>query len=399
MVKIFITIDVETSIGGAFAKPDKLRPVGADKRIYGQIGNREFGIPLIIDILNKHNLKATFFVEPFCSFYFGEKIIKEICHYILNRGHDVQLHLHPNYQIFKCPDWQERAKRKELFPDIIAKYTLDEQINLIKQGKKILEKYGVKPIAFRAGCFGANLNTLMALKENDFLIDSSYNLSFLGKTCFLHPLHLTSHLSRFTSHLSPLTSHVLRLTPHLSRLTYLNDLTLINGIYELPITNYYDFKIGNFKRLRTLDICAVSFYEMKKILRYALKKGPKHITFILHSFSLIKKRDVQYKTARPNFIVINRFKKLCEFLSRNKNLFKVITLSQFAQSLPDYALRTTHYALQTKHYGLSTKHYELSTKHYALQTKHYGLRTKDYIPFTGNIPSLLRYITQALQYL
>ena len=385
MVKIFITIDVETSIGGAFAKPDKLRPVGADKRIYGQIGKREFGIPLIIDILNKHNLKATFFVEPFCSFYFGEKIIKEICHYILNRGHDVQLHLHPNYQIFKCPDWQERAKRKELFPDIIARYTLDEQINLIKQGKKILEKYGIKPIAFRAGCFGANLNTLMALKENDFLIDSSYNLSFLGKTCFIHPLHLTSHLS-------PLTSYV-------SRLTYLNDLTLINGIYELPITNYYDFKIGNFKRLRTLDVCAVSFYEMKKILRYALKKGPKHITFILHSFSLIKKRDVQYKTARPNFIVINRFKKLCEFLSKNKNLFKVIALSQFAQSLSDYGLSTTHYELRTKHYGLSTKDYGLRTKHYELSTKDYGPRTKHYIPFIGNIASLLRYITQAIQYL
>jgi len=378
MIKVFITIDVETSIGGAFAKPDKLRPVGADKRIYGQIGKREFGIPLIIDILNKHNLKATFFVEPFCSFYFGEKIIKEICHYILNRGHDVQLHLHPNYQIFKCPDWQERAKRKELFPDIIAKYTLDEQINLIKQGKKILGKYGIKPIAFRAGCFGANLNTLMALKENDFLIDSSYNLSFLAKTCFLHPLHLTSHLSRFTSHPSLLTSHISPLTSYVSRLTYLNDLTLINGIYELPITNYYDFKIGNFKRLRTLDICAVSFYEMKKILRYALKKGPKHITFILHSFSLIKKRDIQYKTARPNFIVINRFKKLCEFLSKNKNLFKVIALSQFAQSLPDYGLHT-------KDYGLSTKDY--------------GPRTKHYIPFIGNIASLLRYITQAIQYL
>ena len=371
MIKVFITIDVETSIGGAFAKPDKLRPVGADKRIYGQIGNKEYGIPLIIEILNKHNLKATFFVEPFCSFYFGEKIVEEICNYILNHGHDVQLHLHPNYQIFKCPDWQERAKKKELFPDIIAKYNLDEQINLIRQAKKILEKCGVTPIAFRAGCFGANLDTLTALKENDFLIDSSYNLSFLGKTCFLHPLHLTSHLSHLTSHLSPLTSHISRLTPHLSRLTYLNDLALINGIYEIPITNYYDFKIGNFKRLRNLDICASSFYEMKKILRYGLKKGPKHITFILHSFSFIKKRDVQYKTAKPNFIVINRFKKLCEFLSRNKNLFKVITLSQFAQSLPDYAL----------------------------QTKHYGLRTKDYIPFTGNIPSLLRYITQALQYL
>ena len=347
MIKVFITIDVETSIGGAFAKPDKLRPVGANKRIYGQIGNKEYGIPLIIEILNSYNLKATFFVEPFCIFYFGEKMIKEVCHYILNHGHDVQMHLHPNYQIFKYKDWQERAKRKELFPDIIAKYNLDEQINLIRQAKKILEKCGVTPIAFRAGCFGANLNTLTALKENDFLIDSSYNLSFLGKTCFIYPLPITNHQSLITS---------------------LNDLTPINGIYELPITNYYDFKIGNFKRLRNLDICASSFYEMKKILKYGLKKGPKHITFILHSFSFIKKRDVQYKTAKPNFIIINRFKKLCEFLSRNKNLFKVITLSQFAQSLPQ-------------------------------PNKRYKLQKLDTIPFTGNIPSLLRYITQALQYL
>jgi len=165
----------------------------------------------------------------------------------------------------------------------------------------------------------------------------------------------------------------LPITNHQSLVTILNDLTLINGIYELPITNYYELKIGNFKKLRHLDICAVSFYEMKKILNQALKKGPKHITFIMHSFSFIKKRDVQYKTAQPNFIVINRFKKLCEFLSKNKNLFKVITLSQFAQSLPDYALRTKHYKLSTTHYGLRTKHYALWTKDQGLWIKDQGL--------------------------
>jgi hypothetical protein len=55
MINIFLTIDVETSIGGAFARPDKLRPVGAEKRIYGQIGNKEHGIPLIMDILEQFN--------------------------------------------------------------------------------------------------------------------------------------------------------------------------------------------------------------------------------------------------------------------------------------------------------------------------------------------------------
>ncbi len=37
MLYVLITVDVETSIGGAFAHPERLRPVGAEKRIYGRI--------------------------------------------------------------------------------------------------------------------------------------------------------------------------------------------------------------------------------------------------------------------------------------------------------------------------------------------------------------------------
>ena len=359
LIRVFITIDVETSIGGAFARPDELKPVGAEKRIYGRIGSKEYGIPLVMDILEQYNLKGTFFVEPFCSFYFGEEMVRSVCQYILNRGHDVQLHLHPNYQIFQYPDWQERAKRKKLFPDIIAKYPLKEQINLIKKGKKILEGCGVNPIAFRAGNFGANLATLEALKQNGFLFDSSYDALNLGKICFLYQLPITNHQSP---------------------VPILNDLTLINGICEFPITNYYEFKIGNFKKLRHLDICAVSFLEMKQVLKQAFKKGPKHVTFILHSFSFIKKKDVQYKTAKPNFIIIKRFKKLCEFLNKNTNLFKVTTFSEFAQSLSP------------------NKPYEFN-KHYRLSTRDYELEINNHIPFVSVFPTLLRYVSQAIQYL
>ena len=45
-------------------------------------------------------------------------------------------------------------------------------------------KYGASiPIAFRAGNFAADNNTLLALKENGFLIDSSYNNCYLGNPC------------------------------------------------------------------------------------------------------------------------------------------------------------------------------------------------------------------------
>ena len=53
MLKVLITIDVETSIGGAFDSPNSLRPVGAERHIFGKIGSTEYGIPRIMDILPK----------------------------------------------------------------------------------------------------------------------------------------------------------------------------------------------------------------------------------------------------------------------------------------------------------------------------------------------------------
>lgn len=294
MLYVLITVDVETSIGGAFAHPERLRPVGAEKRIYGRINGKEYGIPLIMEILEHHHLQGVFFVEPLCSYYFGEKMVREVCQYISSRGHEVQLHLHPNYQIFQYPDWPKRAKAGKLFPDILAKYSFEEQKKLIQKGKEILESCKTNPFAFRAGCFGANNQTLRALRENGFLFDSSFDLSMLNQTCFI-------------------------------KIDSINDLTKVNGIFETPVTNYFDFKLGKIKRLRHLDLCAISFHEARSVLQKALKYGMKIVTFILHSFSFLKKRDVQYQTAKPNKIVIKRFEKLCRYLSNNKNSFRVVT--------------------------------------------------------------------------
>jgi len=115
-VNVFITVDTEHSIGGAFMRKDA-RPVGNDRRVWGRIGTKVYGIPLIMDIADSFGLKLTFFVEVLNKYFFGENESREVCEYILKRGHDVQLHLHPNYLNFTLKDPRQRQ-----FTDLIGRY-------------------------------------------------------------------------------------------------------------------------------------------------------------------------------------------------------------------------------------------------------------------------------------
>lgn len=286
-INVFITVDTETSIGGAFGDRN-LKPVGNEKRIWGKIENRSFGIPLMMDIAETYDIRLTFFVEVLNKYYFGEEETKKVCEYILNRGHDVQLHLHPNYLNFTLNNPLEKT-----YSDLIGTYSLEKQIELIKEGIEILIQTGVpRPIAFRAGCFGANEETLRALKAVGFLIDSSYNRTYIGDTCLLKD-------------------------------NGINDLVHLQGIWEFPITNFIETSRIRPKRFKPMDINGANFQEMKFTLNQVRTKGPYHITIILHSFSFIQPYDVQYKVMKPRWQVIRQFEKLCYFLKEESEAFEV----------------------------------------------------------------------------
>ena len=246
----------------------------------------------MMDIAESYDIRLTFFVEVLNKYYFGENETKKVCEYILNRGHDVQLHLHPNYLNFTLNNPLEKT-----YSDLIGTYPLEKQIELIKEAIEILIRNGVsRPIAFRAGCFGANEETLQALKAVGLLIDSSYNKAYVGDTCLLDNKGL-------------------------------NDLTYLNEIWEFPITNFVESTKLRPNRFKPLDINGVNFQEMKYVLNQAKEGGLHNITIILHSFSFLKPYDVQYSKVRPRGNVIQRFKKLCQFLEENTRLFEVRTFS------------------------------------------------------------------------
>ncbi len=333
--KVFITIDTECSMGniGTLQAPI-FNPVGPEKRIYGKINEKEYGIPFICNELKTNNLKGIFFVEVMSNYYFGEDNLKNTCDYIKNGGHDVQLHIHPCFKMLKdIPKNSKDIIPKNVLSDSLASYSLKEQIELIKEGKELLYKWlGEFPIAFRAGGFRANLDTINALKTLDFLIDSNYNYFYLNKYCFI----ITK--DKF------------------------NCAKKINSIIEFPVTNLIEFKLLNSIKYKPLDINAVCFEEIKRVLEDACQRGLKEIVLIMHSFSFIKKTDVLYSKMKPDIITIKRFKRLCSYLNANSDRFETLTFE-------DYVKRGYHKDIDS---------------------------SNDFFPYVGNIIPVFRKVIQGI---
>lgn len=288
-INAFLTIDTEHSVGGAFRDPS-LKPVGNEKRIYGRIDGKEYGIPLMMDIADRYGISLTFFVEVLNKYWFGEQETREVCRYITERGHDVQLHLHPVFLNFN------NANPPQLhYRDDLSHYDLETQTELLREGKELLTRYcGRAPVAFRAGNFGADTNTLRALSKNGLWIDSSYNKAF----------HKSGRISALP----------------------INDLAEIEGVWEFPVTNFLETCLRG-KKYKPLDLNAVSSREIQAVLEHCLNgPGPSNVTILLHSFSFLIPGDLQYRRCRINNVVIRRFEEICRYLSRQSGI-AVLTYS------------------------------------------------------------------------
>lgn len=294
-INVFITVDTETSIGGAF-RSKNLHPVGNRKRIFCKLGKKWYGIPLIMEIADRYGLPVTFFLEALHARYFGLSALQVAADFILSRNHDVQLHIHPNYLNFE--QGSLKAGKKQ-FGDLIGNYTFSEQVEIIEEGMDLLAAAGIaEPVAFRAGCFGASQETAAALKKCGLLIDSSYNACYLDQSCLFPDLQI-------------------------------NDAAAVDGIYEFPITVFFAGKGNEVHSLKPLDVNGSSFYEIKRVLLDAAAAGPYNITIILHSFSFLMPFDLQYRRLKPRYQVISWFEKLCDFLAGHEELFNVTTFKQF----------------------------------------------------------------------
>lgn len=261
-----------------------------DQHIYGTIGGQQYGVRKIMEICDAYDGKATFFVD-FCMHHqYGESAIRDLCVFIDSKGHDVQVHVHPN--------WIRGYERTTLHS-----YSFDTQNKIIREVKQLYEKcLGRSPLAFRAGAYGANMDTIRALENNGFKVDSSY--FHLNKNCVLN-----EELSH----------------------RYSNRMFYIGNILEMPVT-IYSMLGGPYTKISKIDMNACSWREIKHVVRdYTQEPRILFVILFLHSFSFIK-RGKKVGDKFPNFRVIRKFESTLRFLKDDPRC-ELITLSGFFEKI------------------------------------------------------------------
>lgn len=302
MVEIFLTVDTEVwqKNRHAPARRDLAQDMAA--YIHGSTPEGAYGLAFQLDQLNKHGLYATFFVESLFASAVGLGPLREIVSLISSYGQEVQLHVHPEWlkEIHDSALPQERGQFLHAFGQ-------EEQAGLIARAKRSLSDCGVRDVcAFRAGNFGANLDTLPALVENGILCDSSYNACYLDSSCQMRLPQVLLQPRR------------------------------LRGVCEFPISFFVD-RPGH---CRHLQLTACSWAEMRHILLKAWKQNWHSLVILWHSFELIHiPRDTRPNA--PDKTVISRFERMCRFLDQNREKFRTVTFSELGGALsePDPRLR------------------------------------------------------------
>jgi len=269
MTRVFITIDTELMWRHHVAGLD------ADAIAQRSLEPAGVGIAWQLDQLKRHDLKASFFVDPMPCLLYGTDWMKRVVHAILDAGQEVQLHLHPNWAGAHAGDGGTTHAAYELID-----YSYDEQIELIAGASDMLTAVGVpEPVAFRSGSYSASDDTLGALAELGFRYDTSHNGSE-------HPWPSAISLER--TQIAPIAHR---------------------GIVEVPVTLIEDQR----GHLRHFQICALSAAEMRDALDHAVREDHAAVTIVGHGFELANRAGT-----RPNAVHVRRFETLCRVLAERR---------------------------------------------------------------------------------
>ena len=279
---IIITVDVE----------DFFLPRPRTDMVFARIGNEYYGITKIMEIMDNHNVKGTFFVDVYNRETLTEGLIREACREVDRRGHEVALHTHPEIP---------RIGRNDARVTLSSR-GLDKQVKFIQKGKDLIEKWvGKGPLAHRAGAYGANYETLRALTANSIPVDSS--MFYEHRMCGLnHPL-LT-----------------------------MNQPTVWGNVLELPISvtlNKYRLKIfgvqvGLIGLYKKVDLYWCSLRELKEQISGLREHHLNPIIIFLHSYSLVSMKT----KSGPNYRAVDNFRELLRWMIGLEDT-EIVTVEKF----------------------------------------------------------------------
>ena len=279
LAHVYITIDTEYSSGLASDLSAADRRDNFARSIACVTPDGPTGITHKLELFEEYGIKAVFYVDPMPALVWGVAAIEDIVAPILEAGQDVQLHCHT--------EWLALAGKRNLLASKrtgrnLYDFPFEEQCEILSYANDTLIAAGAPaPVAFRAGNYGADDDTLRALRSIDIRYDSSH-CPALGSDA--------SRISLGSEDIDPLMHH---------------------GLIEVPIGSIGELGGGP----RHAQITALTLAEMRAAIRHARDSGRPSFTLVSHSFELINRR-----TQSVNRIVRRRFEGLCRSLSTMRRI-------------------------------------------------------------------------------
>lgn len=285
-MKVLLTFDVEVWCGG-WDHLDRDFPAAFARYVYGERREDGYALPKTLEILNRHELKGVFFVEPLFAARFGESYLSELISLIRDAGQDVQLHLHPEWidEMRVPPVALTGSKRPYLW-----QFSAEDQQRIVSFAVDLLQSCGAdRPSAFRAGSFGAGANTFRALAEDGIRFDSSVNATYADSV------------------------------PDARESLDLYRPSVVDGVASVPVGVFRD----GFGRQRHAQVGACSFRELSRAIESAHANGWKQYVLFSHNFEMLRPGS-----AAPDRTVVARFERLCRYLRENARSLPTATFDE-----------------------------------------------------------------------
>lgn len=298
--RVCITIDTEFSIAGAFS--DRLKRPVAEQLVWCDVDGRSEGLGFMLDTFQRHHIPATFFVETLHRHYFKHDPMAAIAQRIYRAGHEVQLHSHPCWTVFKHDDWWEQTRDRRALDDYNGRSVADS-VHLLKQGIAAFQDWGLPPpLVFRSGNLQHDDNLYRALAQVGIPYSSNVAVAVYDSGDVDYKLYSGRHER--------------------------------HGVQEFPVLTFSDWKIGSKQHIKSLTIAGSSFAETRKLLEKARQAGIPLVVVLTHPFEFVHNQDLAFARTHRHSLTQRRLTQLCAFLEANSDRFEACGLAHAAAALP-----------------------------------------------------------------